>query len=177
MAVLQPFQISALTNLSMVMVASKEQVPDLASWSQYPFNTPSLHLKTLSMIFLRSGYLHHPREWTKDVVTLLRRLQNVDRLRFIRNGANIKGSLKAWYNQLVGFIMWGDHYYRYDAEGSPKLPARWWEWGFDVREQSFEFKATEPWEVMEEGRYMEMMKPFVDEFMKEVEGEEEGSGS
>jgi hypothetical protein len=169
--ILTSYHISALRNLSFVVVG-QTQFRDMMHWSKYPFDLNGLRLDTLAVIFHRSGHLHYPHDFTHSLVALLRRLQNVQKLKFIRNGANIKGFFKTWFNRLVGLILKEDHHQRYDFPGAPHLPACWWDWSFDDAEQSFELVAREPMGVVEETAYMEIVKPWIEKLMSDMEQEE-----
>lgn len=94
------------------------------------------------------------------------------KLRFIRNGANIKGYFRTWFNRLVGLILKEDHHQRYDFPGAPHLPVRWWDWRFDEGEQSFELVARDPVGVVEEQEYMEMVKPWIEQLIRGMEDEQ-----
>lgn len=152
----------------------------MVHWERFPFNAATLRLERLSVVFHRSGYWHYPSDHTSDLVSLLRRLTNIQRLKFIRNGAHIKGYFKTWFNRLVGLILKEDHRWRYDVvpvpgagRAHPSLPAHWWDWEFDDEEQSFELVAKEPMAIVKEEVYMETVKPFVEELMRNMEMEEE----
>jgi hypothetical protein len=168
---LNPLQLDALRNVTIV-VAGQIQFRDMLEWAKYPFDMEDLHLDTLSVIFHRSAHRHNPHDFTRPLVRLLRRLQNVHRMRFVRNGANIKGYFKTWFNRLVGLILKEDHHQRYESPGAPHLPAFWWGWRFDEGRQSFELVAREPMGVVEEQEYMEMVRPWVEQLIREMEIEE-----
>ncbi|KAF2649426.1 hypothetical protein K491DRAFT_200702 [Lophiostoma macrostomum CBS 122681] len=171
MSVLKPWHISSLRRIA--FVAGNRQLREMVHWVRYPFNMPDLKLETLDFVFHRSGHWHYPHDQTAFLVFLLRRLEGVQTLRFIRNGANIKGFFKTWYNRLVGLILKEDHRLRYDVQGGPQLPTHWWEWNYDVEKQTFEVRANEPWPVVEEQVYIERVKPWIEELMKQMEVEEE----
>lgn len=70
-----------------------------------------------------------------------------------------------------------DHHQRYDFPGAPHLPVNWWECTFNDEEQSFELVATKPMEVVEEGEYLEMVKPKIEKVMGEIMVEEMEMGT
>lgn len=170
LSILQPYQASALKSISFVACAA--QFRDMVHWHQYPFNNPNLRLDTLSIVFHRSGHWHYPHEFTTDLVSLLRRLENVKTLKFIRNGANIKGFFRTWFNRLIGLILKEDHRHIYDVADAPKLPVCWWDWNYSEAEQSFELASKEPRPVVPEEDYMEIVKPLIEELMMQMEIEE-----
>ncbi|KAF2477663.1 uncharacterized protein BDR25DRAFT_364554 [Lindgomyces ingoldianus] len=169
--VLRQCQIEAIRHIA--FVASARQFRDLVHWTQHPFNLPNLKLDTLAVVLHRSAHWHYPSDFTADMVSLLRRLQNVRSLYFIRNGANVKGFFKTWYNRLVGLVLKEDHWQRYDNPQGPCLEEVWWEWEFDAGGQWFKFKARKPRRVVGEEAYLEGVKGLVEGLMREMEGEEE----
>ncbi|KAF2106869.1 hypothetical protein BDV96DRAFT_506993 [Lophiotrema nucula] len=153
-------------------VAGARQFRELVHWPQYPFNNPSLRLDSLTVVLHRSAHWHYPSDFTRDMVNLLRRLENVKVLKFIRNGANVKGFFKTWYNRLIGLLLKEDHFQRYDVAGGPHLEKTWWEWRYRDEDQSFEMRSREAKPVMAEEEYMEFVKPLVGRLMNEMAEEE-----
>ncbi|KAF2015294.1 hypothetical protein BU24DRAFT_491558 [Aaosphaeria arxii CBS 175.79] len=168
---LHPHQIASIRHLR--LVAGAHQFRDMCTWRQHAFNLPTLHLATLDIVFHSSGYWHYPADFTADVVQLLRRLEGVDALRFVRNGALVKGGFKTWCNRVVALVLKEDHWNRYDAPGAPVLEATWWTWTFWDREQVFELVAMEGERgAMPEEVYMKEVGPLVEALMRSVESEE-----
>ena len=61
------------------------------------------------------------------MVTLLRNLEGVERLTFVRNNALVKGTLHTWYNRFVRLILKTDHQQRFCT--MPGCPEKtWWAW-------------------------------------------------
>jgi hypothetical protein len=168
--ILQDWQISALRHLS--FIAGAKVLEQMKYWTAGPCNLPNLHLERLDVVLHRKVEWHYPTVFIPDLVSLLRRLINVRTLRFIKNGTIVRGSFKKWYNRLVGLILKEDHKMRYDVPDAPRLPIHWWTWKFDEEGQWFELEAGEPRGVMEEEDYMEMVKPWIQELVKEMEVEE-----
>jgi hypothetical protein len=168
--ILRPCQVDSIRHLS--FVAGARQFRDMIKWRRYPFDMQNLNLETLDVVFHSSGHWHYPADFTADIVLLLRRLQNVHCLRFIRNNANIKGFFKTWYNRLIGLVLKEDHKQRYDVVDAPNVESTWWTWSFCEEEQSFEMRAEETRVIMEEDEYMLMAKPLMEEWMRSVESEE-----
>jgi hypothetical protein len=173
MATLQPYQINALRHFHFV-IADQSNFRDLVHWTNYPFNNPDLHLDTLAVVFQRNDHQHFPHEFMKETVSLLRRLENVTNLRFIRNSANMKGFFRTWFNRLIGLVLKEDHFNRYDHSNAPQLPKFWWDWNFSIKEQSFELKAREPMKIIDEEEYMKLVAPLIDQLMKDMQIEDEG---
>jgi hypothetical protein len=169
MGILKPWHISNLRHIA--FVGGNRQLREMVHWVRYPFNMPDLRLEKLDFVFHRSGHWHYPHDQTAFLAHLLRRLENVQTLRFVRNGAHIKGFFKTWYNRLVGLILKEDHRFRYDWAGGP--PVHWWDWVYDAEKQMFELSAKEPRPVVEEQVYMEGVKPWIEELMREMEMEED----
>ena len=142
-------------------------------WLKWPYNIENLQLESLTIALHMSNQWHYPSNYTTDMVGLLRRLQNVKTLKFVLNGANVKGFFKTWYNRLIGLILKEDHFQRYDAPGAPNLEDTWWIWSYDDEKRWFELVAQKPKEVMVESDYMEMVKPLVQRLVADMENEEE----
>lgn len=165
MAVLQPYHIQALRHIS-VVVADQTQFHKLVHL--YPFDNPDLHLDSLSVVFQKGDYDDYPHSSVNETVSLLRRLENVPNLRFIRNGANTIRSFRAWFDALIGLMLKEDHYHRYDHPNSPQLPKVWWDWHYSFLEHSFELKSREPIDIMDEEEYMEIVAPLITNLMKDI---------
>lgn len=132
-----------------------------------------LQLESLTIAMHMSTHWHYPSDFTSDMVGLLRRLQNVKVLRFVLNRANVKGFFKTWYNRLIGLVLKEDHFQRYDAPGAPNMEKTWWIWSYDENARWFELLAQKPKPVMNEADYMEMVKPWVERLVADMEDEEE----
>jgi hypothetical protein len=171
MASLQTYQITALRHISFI-IAGQSHFRNMVHWTNYPFSNPDLQLDTLAIVFHRSGHWHYPHDFIKETVSLLRRLENVTTLRFIRNGANIKGFFRTWFNRLIGLILKEDHFNRYDHSDGPQLPRFWWDWNFNSEEQSFGLKAREPMDIIEEEEYMKIVAPLIEQLMMDMQMEE-----
>lgn len=171
LSVLSNRQVSVLRKISLI-IAGPRQLRSLVHWTQFPFNNQHLKLSSLGLIFHRSPHAHYPADFTTDLVHLLRRIDNVERIWFLRNGANVKGGFRTWCNRLVGQMLSVDHWERYDTPENPAVERWWWEWGFDDLEQRFELRAVESKEVVTEEVYMQRVRPWVEEWAREVEKEE-----
>lgn len=167
---LRPKQISAIRSIA--FVADARHFRNLPSWGEYPFGIPNLHLDTLTIILYRSACWHYLFDHTTTLVHLLRHLRHVRRIVFVRNAALVKGSLRAWYNRLVGLIMKVDHHERYEVD-PPRCEGTWWRWGFDEGGQRIVLEAREgKGEVVGEEEYLRGMVPLMEELRRSVEGEE-----
>ncbi|KAF2502138.1 hypothetical protein BU16DRAFT_1040 [Lophium mytilinum] len=164
-------------------VVGTRQFRSLVQWRTHPFDFPipdgsadldvikTLRLDTLTLVLHASSYTHYPADFTTDLVALLRRLEGVKRIVFVRNRANVKGGFGRWFNRLVGLMLKVDHQERYDRVPAV-LEKVWWEWGFDEVGETFELVARASKPVMEEQAYMEMVKPLVHGLMGRMEREE-----
>ncbi|KAF2162818.1 hypothetical protein M409DRAFT_26673 [Zasmidium cellare ATCC 36951] len=168
---LRPKTIKAIRHLT--FVADARHFRALSTWGPYPFSMPSLHLETLTIALYRSTFCHYLFDFTAGIVRLLRELRNVRRVVVVRNGALVKGGLRAWFNRLVGLVLKVDHRERYMGEGGmPRCEGVWWGWGFDEVEQRFWLEAREPKPLLDEETYLRGMLPLMDELRVSVESEE-----
>ncbi|GAB1729474.1 hypothetical protein NU195Hw_g4286t1 [Hortaea werneckii] len=169
LAVLHPKQIAAIRSIT--FVADARHFRKLIDWGDCPFGMKQLQLDTLTLVLHKSSFWHYLFDFTSDVVQLLRKLQGVRRLVFVRNDARVKGSFHTWYNRLVGLIMKVDHHERYNK--SPCNPEKvWWQWKFDPIAQSICLKALPSKTQMAEEAYMQQMKPLMEELQASIENEE-----
>ncbi|TKA24342.1 hypothetical protein B0A50_06812 [Salinomyces thailandicus] len=169
LALLHNKQIRAIRSLT--FVADARHFRKLVDWQHQPFNHPDLHLDTLTLVLHRSSFWHYLYDFTSDLVKLLRNLEGLKRLVFVRNNARVKGSFHAWYNRLVGLIMKVDHHERYIK--TPCCPEKvWWSWKFDSVAQVIVLEALPAKKWVEEEVYMGLMKPLVEELRVSVEAEE-----
>ena len=168
LAVLHPKQIEAVRNIA--IIADARHFRKLIEWGKHPFGMSSLHLDTLTIVLYRSSFWHYLFDFTADITKLLRILEGVRCLYFVRNGALVKGSLKTWYNRLVGLIMKEDHHERY--EKTPPNPEKvWWEWSYDEMAQKVCFEARPSKPMVDEETYMLQMKPLLEELATSMENE------
>ncbi|GAB1740772.1 hypothetical protein NU219Hw_g5856t1 [Hortaea werneckii] len=169
LAVLHPKQIAAIRSIT--FVADARHFRKLIDWGDCPFGMRQLQLDTLTLVLHKSSFWHYLFDFTSDVVQLLRNLQGVRRLVFVRNDARVKGSFHTWYNRLVGLIMKVDHHERYNK--SPCNPERvWWQWKFDPIAQSISLEALPSKTQIAEEAYMQQMKPLMEELQASIEIEE-----
>lgn len=170
LALLGPKQIGAIRSIT--FVADDRHFRKLLSWGICPFGVPDLQLDTLTIVLHRSSHYHYLFDFTSDIVKLMRQLGGVRRLVFVRNNALVKGSLKAWFNRLVGLIMKVDHHERYDV--NPPNPEKvWWTWdAYDDTAQSFCLQACPPKPLVNEESYMHQIKPIMEALKDSVENEE-----
>lgn len=169
---LSPRQIASIRNLT--FVADAAHFRDLIKWNQDPFGLPNLRLDTLT-ILLHPGPWHYLFDYTSGITYLLRRLQSVRRITFIRNRALVKGGFRTWYNRLIGLMMKVDHFQRYDH--IPSNPERvWWRWSYDELAQTISMEAQPPRPLMGEEPYFQMMLPLMQELKTSIENEEPVSG-
>lgn len=129
----------------------------ITSWHEYPFDRECLKLDELHV-----GMMGSPD--TIEMVRLLRRLKNVKRIRFIRDRGVLYTSLPS-YNSLIGRMLKEDHYQRYDAPNAPNVESTWWIWSLNKEDQHLTLLAQEPKPVMEEEKYMLLVKPLVNDVM------------
>lgn len=162
-------QISAIRSLA--FVADKRHFRKLSEWNDHPFGIQSLRLETLTIILQRSSSWHYMFDYTSDIVHLLRILQNVKRLVFVKNNAMVKGSFRSWFNRLVGLILKIDHAERYDRV-VPNLEKTWWRWEFDGVGERFWLEAEQPKEMVDEESYMRGILPLMEGLRVSVELEE-----
>ncbi|KAH9826504.1 hypothetical protein Tdes44962_MAKER00467 [Teratosphaeria destructans] len=169
LSILHPKQIQAIR--SFTFVADARHFRKLQDWGHCPFGVSQLKLDTLTVVLHRSSFWHYLFDFTSSLVHLLRGLQNVKRLIFVRNQARVKGSFKTWYNRLVGLILKTDHYNRY-MNIPALLESVWWEWSFDDVAQSFclEAKTARPW--VGEQEYMAQIQPLMMALKESIETEE-----
>jgi hypothetical protein len=102
-------------------------------------------------------------------------LTNVKVVKVFRNGSSY--NLRDWYRMMVGMMLKGDHYFRYDkksnlANKNSKYLDLWWDWKFDVRDQTLELFARAPIPIMPEAEYIELVAPMVKSITDDVEAEE-----
>lgn len=168
LAQLHPKQIEALRSISMTV--DKRHFRDLRSWGSHAFACPGLSLESLTIVLHQSSQ-HYLFDFTADVVNLLRQLQSVQSLAFVRNRAHVKGNFKTWCNRLVGLIMKTDHYERYDVQ-PPNPEQTWWTWKFDDACETFRLKACPSKAMVDEETYMQQIKPLMQELMVSIESEE-----
>lgn len=167
---LRPKSIASIRYIS--FVADARHFRKLLDWGTYPFGMPELQLEELTIVLYRSTFYHYVFDFTASIVQLLRQLQNVKRVVFVRNAAFVKGSLKTWFNRLVGLMMKVDHHERYEIV-PPRLDATWWDWGFDEVGQRFWLERVEgSRESVDEEMYLKGMLPRIEELRLSVEGEE-----
>lgn len=153
-------------------VADARHFRTLLEWGTYPFGMPELQLEELTIVLYRSTFYHYVFDFTASIVQLLRQLQSVRRVVFVRNAALVKGSLKTWFNRLVGLMMKVDHHERYEVV-PPRLDATWWDWGFNEVGQTFWLERVEGMrELLDEEMYLRGMLPRMEELRVSVEGEE-----
>ena len=135
----------------------------ITSWHEYPFDKECLKLDELHI-----GMMGAPN--SMEVVKLLRRLRNVQCLRFIKTQELARDYLSL-YNNFIGAMLKEDHYQRYDAPNAPNLEFTWWTWSLSKEEQHLTLVAQGPKPVMEEEDYMLFVKPLVDDVMMWAEAE------
>lgn len=169
LSLLRPTFTASLRHIT--FVADARQFRELTHWKNHAFNLPDLQLDDLTIVLHRSSFWHFLFDYTDGIVTLLRSLQNVKRLIIVRNNARVKGSLKTWYNRLVGLIMKVDHRERYE-KSPPNMEKTWWEWTFDDVAQSLSLEARQAKPIMEEEMYMRMILPIMEKLRISVENEE-----
>lgn len=155
----------------LTFVADARNFRTLEGWGEHPFGMEGLRLETLTIVLYRSTFHHYVFDFTDAIVRVLRNLRNVQRITFVRNAALVKGSLKAWFNRLVGLMLKVDHHERYEV-APPRREGTWWVWGFEDVEQGFWFEARESKEWVDEESYMQAVVPLMEELRVSVEGEE-----
>ena len=173
LCMLNPHKMTTVRNLA--FVADAHHFRDLVQWNHDPFGLTGLQLDTLTIILHSPGGWHYLFDFTAGIVSLLRRLQNVKRIVFVRNGALVKGGFRTWYNRLIGLIMKVDHFQRYDRiPSSPE--GTWWSWEYEEVAQTIGLKACPPRPLMGEEPYMLMMKPLMEGLKASIEYEEKMAG-
>ncbi|CAK3999686.1 Hypothetical predicted protein [Lecanosticta acicola] len=165
---LHPRQIQALRNLA--FVADDRHFRSLMEWRGRPFGMV-LELECLTLVLHRTNAWHYLFDFTGDVVRLLRSLRGVRKFVIVRNAALVKGSLKAWYNRLVGLMLKTDHQQRYEV-CPPRLEETWWGWEFDEEGQRIVLQAREARGWVEEEEYMRQVLPLMEALRASVESEE-----
>ncbi|KAF2677838.1 hypothetical protein K458DRAFT_318450 [Lentithecium fluviatile CBS 122367] len=171
---LQNHQIASLRKLA--FITSSERICALVHWVDYPFDAENIRLEELTIVFDSAEHWHFPSQYTRELVALLRRLQNVQVLRFVRNSAQFNGSFRTWYNRLVGLILKEDHHQRYDAPDAPNTEVTWWKWRYDYMDNSFELVAQPPKPILPEAEYIDFVAPMVRGLMNDMEVEEMAHG-
>lgn len=139
----------------------------MRSWGENAFG---LRLDKLAIVLHQTSH-HYLFDFTADMAKLLRRLQGVQSLVFVRNQAYVKGAFKTWCNRLIGIILKMDHYERYDAR-PPNPEQTWWVWEFDEHAEIFRLDARPSKEMVEEETYMQQIRPLVEQLMISIESEE-----
>lgn len=161
-------QLNALRSIT--LVADSRHFRNMRAWGDHAFNNAALSLDSLTIV-LHQTTLHYLFDFTADIAKLLRRLQGVQRIVFVRNAAYVKGAFKTWCNRLIGIIMKIDHHERYDAK-PPNLEQTWWVWKFDHEAETFCLDARPSKEMVPEETYMQQIKPLIDQLMISIESEE-----
>ena len=161
-------QISALRSIT--LVADSRHFRGMRAWGDHALNNAALRLDNLTIALHQTTH-HYLFDFTADIAKLLRRLQGVWRLVFVRNGAYVKGAFKTWCNRLIGIIMKFDHYERYDAQ-PPNPEQTWWVWKFDEEAETFCLDARPSKEMVDEETYMQQIKPLMEQLMISIESEE-----
>lgn len=152
---------------SMSLVADSRHFRNMRSWGDNAFG---LRLDKLAIVLHQTSH-HYLFDFTADIAKLLRRLQGVQSVVFVRNQAYVKGAFKTWCNRLIGIILKMDHYERYDAQ-PPNPEQTWWVWEFDEQAEIFRLDARPSKEMIEEEAYMLQIRPLVEQLMISIEGEE-----
>lgn len=165
---LSPRQVQAIKSIALTV--DKRHFRALESWGQYAFGYSNLDLDVLTIVLHQSSQ-HYLFDFTADVVRLLRNLQGVRRLVFVRNRAHVKGAFKTWCNRLVGLLLKTDHHERYNVQ-PPNPEQTWWTWEFSDTAQMFTLEACPSKPMLEEESYMQEIKPLVDRLMLSIESEE-----
>jgi hypothetical protein len=155
---------------SIVLVSDSRHFRGMRSWGDYAFGNSALCLNTLTIVLHQTTH-HYLFDFTADIAKLLRRLQGVRRLVFVRNQAYVKGAFKTWCNRLIGIIMKIDHHELYDAQ-PPNPEQTWWVWNFDERTETFTLDARPSKDTVDEETYMQQIKPLIDQLMLSIESEE-----
>jgi hypothetical protein len=161
-------QLGALRSIA--FVADSRHFRAMKTWGDYAFGNPALKLDRLTVVLHEASH-HYLFDFTADIARLLRKLQGVRRMVFVRNHAYVKGAFKTWCNRLIGIIMKIDHYERYDVQ-PPNPEQTWWAWKFDDEAEVFCLEALPSKEMVDEETYMQQIKPLVDELMTSIESEE-----
>lgn len=155
---------------SVAFVADSRHFHAMKTWGDYAFSNPALKLDSLTVVLHESSH-HYLFDFTADIAKLLRQLQGVRRVVFVRNRAYVKGAFKTWCNRLIGIIMKTDHYERYDVQ-PPNPEQTWWAWNFDDQAEMFCLDALPSKKMVDEEAYMQQIKPLVDQLMTSIESEE-----
>ena len=141
---LQRHQMHSLRNV--VLLFEPDYYCGMIKW-RWPFNTKTVNLNTLTVAF-DSVSTTDPAMWDElttiivtDTVEFLRRLEHVERVKFVQNGIRFSGGFRNFHNKLVGKLLKEDHYQRYDAPGAPHIEATWWDWQSNDAQESIEFFA------------------------------------
>lgn len=161
-------QLNALRSIT--LVADSRHFRNMRAWDDHAFSNAALALDSLTIALHQTTH-HYLFDFTADIAKLLRRLQGVQRIVFVRNGAYVKGAFKTWCNRLIGIIMKIDHHERYDAK-PPNLEQTWWVWKFDHEAEMFCLDARPSKEMVDEETYMQQIKPLIDQLMISIESEE-----
>ncbi|KAK5170586.1 uncharacterized protein LTR77_005174 [Saxophila tyrrhenica] len=169
LSALRPKQIESVRNVT--FMADARQFRKLMDWRQHPFDMANLQLDTLTIVLHRSSFWHYLFDYTEGIVKLLRKLQGVRRLVIVRNDARVKGSLKTWYNRLVGLILKVDHHQRYEVY-PPCLEDVWWTWSFNKTEQTLSLEAKPSKPLVDEDVYFQTVLPLMEDLRDSVENEE-----
>ena len=165
---LQPEQISALRHVA--LVADARHFRRIADWNCHAFNLPLLRLDELSIILHRSSYWHYLFDHNVQLCVLLRYLQGVRRLSFIRNNALIKGTLLTWYNRLIRLILVMDE----KNWSSHRQEESWWAWEHCSIAQTVSFSVRPPKPAsLTKQQNQELIAPLYETLRSSMELEEE----
>lgn len=170
LSILHPKQLNAIRKIT--FVADDRHFRALSHWERRPFGMEQLNLDVLTIVLHRSSFWHYLFDFTADIVKLLRNLQGAKKLVIVKNEALVKGSLKTWYNRLIGLVLKVDHQSRYDRS-PPELETTWWTWNFDEIGQRIILEAhpAKPWKEDEQS-YLEDILPLMETLRESIEGEE-----
>ncbi|EFQ86258.1 hypothetical protein PTT_18519 [Pyrenophora teres f. teres 0-1] len=130
---------------------------------EFLFNRECLHLDELCLYDTLESTVRHG----KAVIYMLRCLKNVKRVSFSMDSCF--KSQRLAYCRLIGEILKEDHYKRYDSPNAPQPETTWWSWIYSNDSALECLIVQEPKPIMAEQDYMLLMKPKVDELMKQME--------
>ncbi|KAF2147682.1 hypothetical protein K461DRAFT_272377 [Myriangium duriaei CBS 260.36] len=171
-SLLPPRTIACLRHVAFVADARHFRL--LRTWSVdgHAFGLPSLKLESLGIILARSSYWHYLFDFNVPLVTLLRGLEGVEKVVFVRNNALIKGTLHTWYNRLVKLMLKTDLVERYERSPA-RVEKSWWAWECDREKQTvtLEVREAKP-EGLSKEEYGEVMAPLYETLMLSMESEE-----
>lgn len=167
---LRPEQVQSLRHIA--IVAEARHFRQMRQWKSCAFGLSALRLDDITIVLHRSSYCHYLSDFNAMMAVLLRELQGVQRITYVRNQAPVKPHFHTWFNRFTHQILKTDHQQRFlTFEPSPENV--WWSWDFDGSTQSASLTALpakDPSMTITE--YQTVITPLYEALQKSIESEE-----